>query len=910
MKALVIITLVVLSVLGVVEGGNLRLRASEEKEASAEEKERAVNLMAVSTSKLPGLRGLQKSFTPPCTGDDRVECHSNGKKIAICHYDKELDLYETLCVAEQGASGQLKNHEKDYCGNCTETTTTTKDEIIYDYIPESNEYLPRCVNETQVCSGGEQCTDECIECVDRGTNMAIEMTVKLDASVSAYTFYSIEDVTGLTATDDQTQLISTLRESFPEYWELLGKEVTYKVCMKNVNWLNDPNPNSSQRDQISHYDGLSTFTRYKKANTTGNFDDGYATEYCLTSDPPLDFFDFVENGVFPPDKNYFSPPMAFKISSTRQYSGISADNEDDLDTGSCVKNVISTEFLTGRGTRVIVGGGTGGTEPEPTAEPSPSTFAPFGLPFGPDFSLIDVGCKEEFTLNGRFIELPGDKDISLYRDESLHNIYNRELWTAELYHPEVESMALARNPNASLAKTSVRFSVYAHVQSLRIFHDGCIIQPTVCHQNTANNRWYNVKMSTEKSKEFISNGDYEAGCDNYHTQQQMCKDYCGPPPNCKERSCAVNKLINNDGKEEFEIDCLYETVVCAIDADVDESTVQSICDESTNECILSCKNSSLICDDLDGGDCKCRSCRAPGRNMLISFYDITLASGIEHYIHSFDGDGIFHGASLFSSESFNMSKEELTSVLTQDFIEAASIISGTGVSLDVCMKDVDILYEQKRTPKFERDYGSVGKDYNLGRFASFEPCPSISYTMNYSSSERIAYLDALTGTDVAPSGLSSIMGGIDNTIFRVHTKRINTYTDGVWTEQCSELALWLEILGFAYDGYYKDNDPVYKRVFNSEQVASGERVWYPLPGRMGRKIFECNDAQITLDADGFIALPGSSEISYTQHPYLSFGSIICNHPSIIAALPTGYKPCVIFFTRTSSMSLKMIPDGC
>ena len=60
-----------------------------------------------------------------------------------------------------------------------------KYEIKYLRVPGTDEGLPHCIDETQVCSGGEFCPDEYLECADQGTTMAIEMTVKLDDDVSA-----------------------------------------------------------------------------------------------------------------------------------------------------------------------------------------------------------------------------------------------------------------------------------------------------------------------------------------------------------------------------------------------------------------------------------------------------------------------------------------------------------------------------------------------------------------------------------------------------------------------------------------------------------------------------------------------------------------------------------------------------
>ena len=56
----------------------------------------------------------------------------------------------------------------------------------------------------------------------------------------------MNDVAGVNKTQARDDLLPILEGAFPEYWELLGKEIRYKVCMKNVTWLNDPNHNSSQ----------------------------------------------------------------------------------------------------------------------------------------------------------------------------------------------------------------------------------------------------------------------------------------------------------------------------------------------------------------------------------------------------------------------------------------------------------------------------------------------------------------------------------------------------------------------------------------------------------------------------------------------------------------------------------------
>ena len=124
-----------------------------------------------------GLRGLkQEQCKSPYVGSLRVECQDNSKKIFVCHYDKELDKHETLCIAEKGACNQLKHHD-DSCGECV---VELKDEITYDLVPETGEQLPRCVNDSQVCSGSDFCLGACIECAQRGHTMAIKMKVKLD----------------------------------------------------------------------------------------------------------------------------------------------------------------------------------------------------------------------------------------------------------------------------------------------------------------------------------------------------------------------------------------------------------------------------------------------------------------------------------------------------------------------------------------------------------------------------------------------------------------------------------------------------------------------------------------------------------------------------------------------------------
>ncbi|KAL9185407.1 hypothetical protein ACHAXT_003184 [Thalassiosira profunda] len=49
-----------------------------------------------------------------CSGNDRVECHDNGKKIFICHHQGE-ENFKTLCVSEASVPKRLQNHQ-DYCG--------------------------------------------------------------------------------------------------------------------------------------------------------------------------------------------------------------------------------------------------------------------------------------------------------------------------------------------------------------------------------------------------------------------------------------------------------------------------------------------------------------------------------------------------------------------------------------------------------------------------------------------------------------------------------------------------------------------------------------------------------------------------------------------------------------------------
>ena len=221
-------------------------------------------------------------------------------------------------------------------------------------------------------TGREFCLDECLECASQGTTVATEMTVKLDDNVSAYTFYSMNVVADVNETRARDDLLPILGEAFPEYLELLTKEITYKVYMKNVTWLNEPNPNSSQQVQIRyHPDGTSHFNQYKKAFITGsNFDvDGYEAEYGLSSEPSLDFFGAVSGGVFSNDTKYFSPPSAFKIRSTPRVQ--------------CIRKLCQDNFLNGRGTTVVVG--TDRTEPTSTG----GSFTPFALPNSLGFHLTD-----------------------------------------------------------------------------------------------------------------------------------------------------------------------------------------------------------------------------------------------------------------------------------------------------------------------------------------------------------------------------------------------------------------------------------------------------------------------------------------------------------------------------------------
>lgn len=53
--------------------------------------------------------------------EDSIECRPKGKKVSICHYDRDQDLFVNKCVATAGGSGHMKRHEKNYYGEFIET---------------------------------------------------------------------------------------------------------------------------------------------------------------------------------------------------------------------------------------------------------------------------------------------------------------------------------------------------------------------------------------------------------------------------------------------------------------------------------------------------------------------------------------------------------------------------------------------------------------------------------------------------------------------------------------------------------------------------------------------------------------------------------------------------------------------
>eukprot|EP00978_Attheya_sp_CCMP212_P020042 scaffold56961_cov58-Attheya_sp.AAC.5 len=60
---------------------------------------------------------------PACTGlgEERVPCGNNSfdHKLEVCHYSNNDGASQTLCIAENGATGHMKSHHNDYCGPCT-----------------------------------------------------------------------------------------------------------------------------------------------------------------------------------------------------------------------------------------------------------------------------------------------------------------------------------------------------------------------------------------------------------------------------------------------------------------------------------------------------------------------------------------------------------------------------------------------------------------------------------------------------------------------------------------------------------------------------------------------------------------------------------------------------------------------
>lgn len=76
-----------------------------------------------SPNTLPKHSNLRSTPSKKCVGEARVECQEakgKGKKIFMCHFDKEQEIYKTLCISESGAPGHLMKHSQDYCGECVE----------------------------------------------------------------------------------------------------------------------------------------------------------------------------------------------------------------------------------------------------------------------------------------------------------------------------------------------------------------------------------------------------------------------------------------------------------------------------------------------------------------------------------------------------------------------------------------------------------------------------------------------------------------------------------------------------------------------------------------------------------------------------------------------------------------------
>ena len=104
-------------------------------------------------------------------------CHENGKKVYVCHYSEEKELYETLCIAKQGSVAHVIKLGDDYCGECTSNdkdcggwschdipcTNSVSEcnhltrELSCDYYDVICALGQTCVPSTNECIGGEEC---------------------------------------------------------------------------------------------------------------------------------------------------------------------------------------------------------------------------------------------------------------------------------------------------------------------------------------------------------------------------------------------------------------------------------------------------------------------------------------------------------------------------------------------------------------------------------------------------------------------------------------------------------------------------------------------------------------------------------------------------------------------------------